>query len=406
MRRYFTKGGLLFGLACLIFASIGSGTAIAQDEPPADDDVRPAPPSIGTDIPVTYFGPPPSSVEPELIGDLQLLTSGVLDEDEGTITLPLYYGQIKDTEESVFYIVTDTTDASTAQALGLNHSSKLTFADDGRAVRDAEYNRDGILEFYGGGVDFSPELSVTPGSPNAFPPAEFSPGAVGDELYTPLVKILNAGNHIYNATTVAFDVDADEIDFCEGGVDYSLVHDSVVSICPGEAGEPGTVEMDLVAGFSFARPVLYMSTDANHPLPAALEGAIFAPGLLDVQVGSDDSLFSPVERIFGFANGPTNLDDGRVNPQRQGFESAVRGEGGPLNVLGGIPTFATDYSPLWDLNVGEWTPEALERGFDARLTEEFQILGFVERGWLTGPGGSPYGSSGFIINCPIVHRFL
>jgi len=406
MRRYFTKGGLLFGLACLIFASIGSGTAIAQDEPPADDDVRPAPPSIGTDIPVTYFGPPPSSVEPELIGDLQLLTSGVLDEDEGTITLPLYYGQIKETEESVFYIVTDTTDASTAQALGLNHSSKLTFADDGRAVRDAEYNRDGILEFYGGGVDFSPELSVTPGSPNAFPPAEFSPGAVGDELYTPLVKILNAGNHIYNATTVAFDVDADEIDFCEGGVDYSLVHDSVVSICPGEAGEPGTVEMDLVAGFSFARPVLYMSTDANHPLPAALEGAIFAPGLLDVQVGSDDSLFSPVERIFGFANGPTNLDDGRVNPQRQGFESAVRGEGGPLNVLGGIPTFATDYSPLWDLNVGEWTPEALERGFDARLTEEFQILGFVERGWLTGPGGSPYGSSGFIINCPIVHRFL
>ena len=77
-----------------------------------------------------------------------------------------------------------------------------------------------------------------------------------------------------------------------------------------------------------------------------------------------------------------------------------------MNVLGGIPTFATDYSPLWDLNVGEWTPEAVERGFVSRLTEEFQILGFVERGWITGPGGTPYGSSGFIINCPIVHRFL
>ncbi len=25
---------------------------------------------------------------------------------------------------------------------------------------------------------------------------------------------------------------------------------------------------------------------------------------------------------------------------------------------------------------------------------------------LTGPGGATYGSSGFIVNCPIVHRFL
>ena len=401
------KRGLCLLLVSLLVLSQGGGTALAQDaDGQGDDDVRPSPPSIGADIPVTYFGPPPSSVEPELIGDLQLLNSGTLDEDEGTITLPLYYGRLKDSGESVYYIVTDTTDGDTAEALGLNHSSKLNFADDGRAVRDAEYTRDGVLEFYGGGVDFSPVRSVTPGEGNAFPPAEFSPGAVGDELYTPLVKILNAGNHVYNATTVAFDVTPDQISFCDGDVDYSLVHDSVVSICPGEDGEPGTVEMELVAGFSFARPVLYMSVDANHPLPAALEGAIFAPGLLDVQVGSDDSLFSPVERIFGFANGPTNFADGTVNPSRQGFESAVRGEGGPLNVLGGIPTFATDYSPLWDLNVGEWTPEAIERGFDSRLTEEFQILGFVERGWITGPGGSPYGSSGFIINCPIVHRFL
>ncbi len=400
--------GVIFALFSLIAATLGGGTAIAQDaDGEGDDDVRPSPPSIGADIPVTYFGPPPSSVEPELIGDLQLLTAGTLNEDEGTITLPLYYGRIADSGESVYYIVTDTTDLSTAQALGLNHSSKLSFADDGRAVRDAEYDREGILEFYGGGVDFSPERSITPGSPNAFPPAEFSPGAVGDELYTPLVKILNAGGHVYNAPTMAFDVTPDQIDFCEGGVDHSLVHDSVVSICPGdEPDEPGTVTVELEAGFSFARPVLYMSTDTNHPLPAALEGAIFAPGLLDIQVGSDDSLFSPVERIFGWSNGPTNFEDGVTNPQRQGFESAVRGEGGPLNVLGGIPTIATDYSPLWDLNVGEWTDEAVERGFRSRLTEEFQILGFVERGYLTGPGGTPYGSSGFIINCPIVHRFL
>ena len=77
-----------------------------------------------------------------------------------------------------------------------------------------------------------------------------------------------------------------------------------------------------------------------------------------------------------------------------------------MNVLGGIPTVATDYSPLWDLNLGEWTQEAIDRGYRSRLTEEFQILGLVERGFITAPGGGLYGSTGIIINCPIVMRFL
>ena len=93
----------LFALTSLLFATLGGSTALAQEiEEGGDDDVRPSPPSIGADIPVTYFGPPPSSVEPELIGDLQLLTAGVLDEDAGTIELPLYYGQIQDSGESVY----------------------------------------------------------------------------------------------------------------------------------------------------------------------------------------------------------------------------------------------------------------------------------------------------------------
>jgi hypothetical protein len=65
------------------------------------DEVQPSPASIGTDIPVTYFGPPPSSVEPELVGPLQLLRSGPIDFDAGTITLPLYRGVLKETGENV-----------------------------------------------------------------------------------------------------------------------------------------------------------------------------------------------------------------------------------------------------------------------------------------------------------------
>ena len=82
------------------------------------------------------------------------------------------------------------------------------------------------------------------------------------------------------------------------------------------------------------------------------------------------------------------------------------GEGGPLNVLGGIPTIATDYSPLWDLNVGAWTQEAIDNGYTSRVIEEFQILGLVQQGWITGPGGEPFGSTGIIVNCPIVQRLL
>ncbi|PVZ71654.1 hypothetical protein [Pelagibaculum spongiae] len=411
-------------VSAAIMTALAINNVYAQ-EASNDDDVRPAPPSIGTDIPVTYFGPPPSSVEPELIGPYQLLTAGTLDEDAGTITLPLYRGELKETGESIWYIVTDTTDSAAAESLGLNHAAKLVFADNSRGVRIAETRQDGTLLFHGGSVDFSPVRNVEPGNtldPNAavFPPlaATLQPGSVGDELYSPLVRITNTGNHIYNAPMVAYNVTADDISFCDGiNVDYSLVHDGVVSICPGEDNEPGTVTMRLVSGFSFAKPVLYMSTDANDPLPAALEGATYAPGLRDVAVGRDDSLFSAVERIFTFVNGPTNdfqiaaatetqAAQLETNPQRQGLTSALLGQGGPLNVLGGIPTVATDYSPLWDLNIGEWTQQAIDRGYRSRVTEEFQILGFVERGFITGPRGARYGSSGFIVNCPIVHRFL
>ncbi len=78
----------------------------------------------------------------------------------------------------------------------------------------------------------------------------------------------------------------------------------------------------------------------------------------------------------------------------------------PLNVFGGVPTIALDYSPLWDVNLGEWTKQAIDNSYRSRLTEEFQILGFVDQGWVTGPNGTQFGSTGSIVNCPIVFRFL
>jgi hypothetical protein len=69
-------------------------------------------------------------------------------------------------------------------------------------------------------------------------------------------------------------------------------------------------------------------------------------------------------------------------------------------VVGGIPTVALDYSPIWDANLFEWTQEAIDKGFRGQLREEFQILTFVRDDLLTGPGGQKFGSAGFSINCP------
>lgn len=368
-------------------------------------EITPAPPSVGTDIPVTYFGPSPSQVKPELIGPYLLLKAGKLDLNAGTITLPLYRGKMRTTGANVWYVLTDTTDERNAAALGLLFSAKLNYAyvPGTKATRTGTVENDGTITFDQGTVDFAPEHSVVAGDPpNGFPPKSFQPGSVGDADYSPLVHLTNAGGHTYNAPIIAFGVDAAAIDSCNSRPDHSKVHDKVVRLCPAEQ----TVTLSLFPGFSFGRPVLYLSLDANKPDVAAIEQVTLAPGLDDVLTGHDDGAFSAVERLFTFTNGPINPTSGKSNPQRQGLSSALLDHRSPLNVLGGIPTVATDYSPLWDVNVAEWTPEAVARGYRSRLTEEFQVLGFVAKGWLTGPGGSKFGSSGAIVNCPVTFRFL
>ena len=369
---------------------IGASPAGAQIAPPSA--------AVGAKVPLTYFGPSPSEVKKELIGPYKLLKAGEVDLKAETVTLPLYEGRMKDGRK-VWYILTDTTDAGNAAALGLNYSAKLNYAAVGRAVRHATLEKDATLTFDRGTVDFSPKRRVVPGpAPNYFPPKAAEPGSVGDQDYSPLVMIDNAGGYIYNAPIVAFNVEASQINFCHGNPDYSLVHDKVVRICP----ETETVTLQLTEGFSFSRPVLYLSTEANDPVVATLEGATLAPGLKDLTVGHDDGAFSAVERIFLFANGPT----GKENPQRQGLNSAIGDGLSPLNVLGGIPTVATDYSPLWDLNLGVWTEDAIHKGYRSRLLGEFEILEFAQKGFITGPNGGKYGSTGFIVNCPIVWRYL
>ena len=364
--------------------------------------IDPASPAIGADVPETYFGVAPSSVQKEFVGPLQLLTAGVLDPRAATITLPLYKGRVSSTNQTVWYILTDTTDRENAAALGLNFSAKLVYsAVSSNAVRTATIQPDTTLLFDAGTVDFSPDRVVTPGpAPNFFPPTVAKAGSVGDANYSPLVRITNAGGHIYNAPIIAMGDDT-QMFMVGGKPNYKRVHDKVVSMNISSNSFGSTVTLGLATGFSFAKPVLYLSVEASAELPAALEAATYAPGLQDIGLGHDDSAFSAVERLFLTINGPTGCD----NPQRQGLNSALSDGRGPLNVLGGIPTVSTDYSPLWDVNVGEWTPQAIQKNWRSRVIEEFQILALVEAKAITAPGGGPYGSAGFIVNCPIVYRY-
>ncbi|MDQ3067757.1 MAG: hypothetical protein M3R12_11515 [Actinomycetota bacterium] len=380
---------------------VALSTALLAASPSSAVDIPPAPPSVGTAVPLSYFGPTPSQVDKRLVGPVQLLRSGELDLKKNTIELPLYLGHLED-GRNVWFILTDTTDERNAEALGLNHSAKLHYSDVGNAVRSGRLTKQAGLVFDNGAVDFSPARVLRPGKGrNAFPPSVARPGSVGDGDYSPLVKIQNAGGHIYNAPVVAFDVTAAQIRACKTRPNYRLVHDRVARICPGGNGG-GTVTIKLTPIFSFARPSLYMSTEASDPMVATLDAGTHTPAMADIPVGRDDSVFSAVERLFVIANGPT----GKNNPQRQGLNSALADGRPPLNIIGGIPTLALDYSPMWDLNLGFWTPNAVRRGYRSRLIDEFQLLGFVRDGHITGMGGKRFGSTGIVVNCPIVHRFL
>jgi len=360
-------------------------------------DVFPAPANIGTKVSLSYFGPPPSTDNPSLVGPEQLLKSGTVDAANGTVTIPLYLGHMKGSNKNVWYILTDVDDSGVAAELGLNYSAKLTFA--AEAARTANFDSNNDLVFNKGTVNFSPTRKVVPGPAGAeFPPVSYQPGSVGDADYGPLVRVLNDGGTIYNAPIVAFGVDASEINFPNGHVDYSKVHDQVVAIDPINM----TVTLNLINGFSFGRPVWYISMDASIPLAAAIEHNTFAPLQAKLTLGDDDSFSSPIERIFIATNG---AEEGSChNPLRQGLSADLADGYRPNNTLGGIPTLALDYSPMWDANLYEWTADAIASGYRGQLREEFQILTFVQDGLLTGPGGAPFGSAGFSINCPIVIR--
>jgi hypothetical protein len=321
-----------------------------------------------------------------------LLASGSVDAGSGTVTLPLHRGRMA-SGEAVWYVLLDASDRGGAARLGINWSAKLANAGVGRAVREAEISSDGELVFDSGTVDFLPERIVTPGAGLVFPPRGAQPGSVGDDDYTPLIRISGGAGHVFNAPVVAYDVAAATLDrFCDGDPDYGLVHDKVVEICPRD----GTVTLALTPGFAGGKPILYVSSEANVALVAALEGATHAPRLSDVPADQDDRPWSAVEPIYVVVNGVTGADA----PARQGLESALVDGLPPLNVTGDIPGQGDGYSPLWASHPVVWA-----EGSDNRrslVTNEAGVRALAAAGLVHGPAGAPIGPDGILVNCPVI----
>ena len=299
------------------------------------------------------------------------------------VTLPLFRGV--QNGQTVWYVITDSSSKDDAERRGVNWSGKLANALGTRAVQPATMVN-GVVNF-AGGVDFSPTRIVIPGpAGNEFLGGTYQPGAVGDSNYSPLIT---TGNGIVlNATQVA---------------NATGVHDSVVTLDTIN----GKVTFSTFFGFWNGHTTAYLHQDASSPVVAGAEGSIlatnldFAPGL-----GSNDPNTSARSAIIPVVNGRVGVD----NPQRQGLNSALRGEGDPLNIQQEVPGQGNGrYSPVWDVHPAVWTAAAIANGDRHRLTSHSEVRGEFSHGTIVSGGAGPANDSldglraaGFISNCPIV----
>ena len=175
---------------------------------------------------------------------------------------------------SVSFLATEGSSAAdTSQKMGLTWAPTLSAAKDLASTRVAEMDESNNFTFKSGRVDFSPTRVLTAGdAPNFFPPRVARAGSFGVAHYSPLVRVGNRNDIIFNAPMIAFNVGPEKISFCVGNPDYSVVTDSVASICPNN----GTVDLKLRFGFGDGKHLRYLSFDANSELSATLEESTFA----------------------------------------------------------------------------------------------------------------------------------
>jgi len=301
------------------------------------------------------------------------------------VTYPLYHGESNG--EKVYYVITDASNRSAAQVLGVNYTPKLSQAAGTPAVQDSssEIGSGNGIEFPAS-VDFSPERVIVPSS-TGFPPLVAKPGAVGEPGYSPLVQVMFRGRRVVlNAAQIA---------------NASGQADKVVSI----ARNHRMVAYRETDGCYDNESVHYASFDASDPGAAAIEDVTYAPALATAPAPRCADAAVPAancsrESLIAFTNGQT----GPANPQRQGLNAALLDGPPPLNILQEIPerTSQFDYSPLWDVHLEAWTNAAIAAGINLRQTDFSTAMQQITAGKATGFPSGGFAPSGIVVNCPVV----
>ena len=329
-----------------------------------------------------------------------------IDKENQTVTLPLFRGQAEGFGP-VWFILTESSTFDDAVRRGVNWSPKLVHALGTAAVQGAHVSElpsgvdafdrwDGIVHFEGS-VDFSHARVVVPAD-GLFPvdPTQTRAGPIGDAFYSPLFTL--GDGRVYNGAHVA---------------NRTGVHPKVLSI----DFERRQVTIRMTHGFYLHRNVLYISTDASDTVVAALENAALASTLADAPLaGNDDPAVSSREPIIPIVNGAK----GASNPDRQGLQSAVAGEGDPLNIIREEPECsnpndpaacsALEYSPMWDVHPVYWTDAAIAAGQRHRLTSHQDVEAAFDAGLVlnfaaNGPENQDpeirgLRALGVVVNCP------
>ncbi len=329
-----------------------------------------------------------------------------------TARFPMFQGweTTSDGPRRCYYVITESSDRAMADQLGVIYAPRMAAAIGSDGVQNATWTPDGRLVFEGA-VDFSPKRSLVAGGESedgllfGFPPAEVNPGAIANDAWssyvvTPSGVVINA-QLVANSTGIH-----DRIPHPDGN--GPAQEDDLNN--PNLAADKASVVMQLLDGWHDEKPYYFhIVTDTSDPGPATIELGVFAPKLADLPTfglfpGGSMLPFSPT------ANGRTTDTDG---DGVQGLNTASlsdRQVQDPTNTFPIDPS-DTDYAPMWDAHITEFTVPESERpilkSFDQinQLLRDEILIPFRDNA-NTSPLANSLSdlltASGAIINCPVI----
>lgn len=337
-----------------------------------------------------------------------------VDLNKGIATLPLHKGSYKGS--AAWYVITDVSDEGIARELGLNFAPRLANATNGcppcvQRVKSSDPILGRADVEFAGTVDFTPKRVLVP-SETGFPPLKTQPGSVAGPGYSDLVSIGDSPV-VYNAPIIAVG---------DGPFDVTS-HRNTLDRVTGIDTENMTVDLQFVRALSHGKEIHYLTFGSSGSLSAVLERGTFVPVGSNLPfANASDHPEGARSAIFTFTNGKRGpmvppaqglmhviLDNppGDISLENTELLESLRQDGDAHNVLDSFPTLddphlARLYTPLWDLHIAVWSPDAVAKGQNVGQTDANQIRQLAARGLITSPGGGLLGSSNAVVNCPVL----